>query len=172
MVALLGLVNTNAPREQIKTHTSDALDDLRMAVDAISNVDGELTVVLASLRHRLQPRLDAAHLRLVWQVDALPKFEKLTHQDVQNVQRILLEVFSNIIQHAKASEVLLSARHDVNAKRCQIIISDNGVGFGANATTERGLSNIQSRADLLGATLSITQNEASGTAVKLGIAIH
>lgn len=172
LVALLGLVNSSAPREQIKTHTSDALDDLRMAVDAISNINGELTVVLASLRHRLQPRLDAAQLRLMWQVDALPKFEKLTHQDIQNVQRILLEVFSNIIQHAKATEVLLSARYDIDAKVCRIIISDNGTGFDANVTTGRGLSNIQSRAEMLGATLSIAKNEPGGTSVKLGIAVN
>ena len=172
LVALLGLVNSNAPRAQIQTHTLDALDDLRMAVDAISNVDGELTVVLASLRHRLQPRLDAVELRLIWQVDELPKFEKLTHQDIQNVQRILLEVFSNIIQHAKATEVLLKACYNARANMCQIIISDNGTGFDADASAGRGLSNIQSRADMLGATLSITRNEPSGTAVKLEIAIH
>lgn len=172
LVALLGLVNSNAPRAQIQTHTSDALDELRMAVDAISNVDGELTVVLATLRHRLQPRLDAAQLRLVWQVDALPKFEMLTHQDIQHIQRILLEVFSNIIQHAKATQVVLSARYDIQTNACRICISDNGTGFDPSATTGRGLNNIQSRANMLGTTLSITQNEPSGTAVNLGIAVH
>lgn len=170
LVALLGLVNNNAPRAQIQTHTSEALDELRMAVDAISNVDGDLAVVLASLRHRLQPRLDAAQLRLVWQVDALPKFEKLTPKDIQHVQRILLEVFSNIILHAKAKEVVLSARYGTDAKVCQISVSDDGRGFDSGSTTGRGLSNMQSRAEMLGATLSITQNEPSGTAVKLGIA--
>lgn len=172
LVALLGLVNSSASREQIKTHTADALDELRMAVDAISTVDGDLTVVLASLRHRLQPRLDAAQLRLVWKVDALPKFEKLTHQDIQHIQRILLEVFSNIIQHAKAAQVVLSARYDAIAKVCRISISDDGKGFDASATKGRGLSNIKSRADMLGATLSITPNEPHGTAVNLGIAVQ
>lgn len=172
LVALLGLVNSSAPRAQIQTHTSEALDELRMAVDAISNVDGDLAVVLASLRHRLQPRLDAAQLRLVWQVDALPKFEKLTPKDIQHVQRILLEVFSNIIQHAKAAQVVLNARYDAVAKVCRICISDDGKGFDANSTTGRGLSNIRSRADMLDATLSITPNETGGTAVNLGISVH
>ena len=172
LVALLGLVNSNAPRTQIQTHTSEALDELRMAVDAISNVDGDLAVVLASLRHRLQPRLDAAQLRLVWQVDALPKFENLTPKDIQHVQRILLEVFSNIIQHANAKDVVLSARYDAEAKVCRIIIRDDGTGYDAGATTGRGLSNMQSRAKMLGATLSVTQNEPQGTAVNLGIAVH
>jgi signal transduction histidine kinase len=172
LVALLGLVNSNAPRAQIQSHTSEALDELRIAVDAISNVDGELAVVLATLRHRLQPRLDAASIRLVWKVDALPKFQRLTHQHIQHIQRILLEVFSNIIQHANATQVVLSARYDIQAKVCRIRISDNGAGFDASATTGRGLINIQRRANMLGATLSITQNEPSGTAVNLGIAVH
>lgn len=172
LVALLGLVNNNAPRAQIQTHTSDALDELRLAVDAIATVDGDLAVVLATMRHRLQPRLDAAKLQLQWRVDTLPKFEKLSPKDIQHIQRILLEAFSNIIQHAKAKEVVLSARYDLEAKVCRISISDDGTGFDASATTGRGLSNIQSRAVMLGATLSITQNEPSGTAVKLSIAVH
>ena len=172
LVALLGLVNGNAPRAQIQAHTSDALDELRLAVYAIDKVDGDLAVVLATMRHRLQPRLDAAKLNLLWQVDALPKFEKLTPKDIQHIQRILLEVFSNINQHAKATEVRLSACYNADAKVCQITISDNGKGFDAGSTTGRGLANMQSRADMLGAALSITPNEPGGTAVKLAIAIH
>jgi signal transduction histidine kinase len=172
LVALLGLVNSRAPREQIQSHTADALDELRMAVDAIDNKDGELTVVLASLRHRLQPRIDAAQLRLVWQVDALPKLEKLTHQNIQHIQRILLEVFSNIIQHANATQVVLSARYDADAKVCHICVRDDGTGFDAAATTGRGLSNIQSRAEMLGATLSISKTEPNGTTVNLGIFVQ
>ena len=172
LVALLGLVNSNAPRDQIQSHTAGALDELRLAVDAIDKVDGDLTVVLATLRHRLQPRLTAANLQLRWQVDALPRFDKLTPKDIQHIQRILLEVFSNIIQHAKAKEVVLSARYDADAKMCRISISDDGQGFDASATTGRGLSNIQNRAEMLGATLSFTRNEPHGTSVNLGIAVH
>ena len=171
LVALLGLVNSNAPREQVSAHTSDALDELRLAVDAIDNVDGDLAVVLATLRHRLQPRLVAANLQLRWQVDALPKFDKLTPKDIQHIQRILLEVFSNIIQHAKAKEVVISARYDAAARVCRISISDDGKGFDASATTGRGLSNMQSRADMLGAALSIIQNNPHGMSVNLGITV-
>ncbi|MGB4117106.1 MAG: ATP-binding protein [Polaromonas sp.] len=172
LVALLGLVNSDAPRTQIQAHTSDALDELRMAVDAIDKVDGDLAVVLATMRHRLQPRLDAAHLHLRWQVDTLPKFEKLTPKDIQHIQRILLEVFSNIIQHAKAKEVVLSARYHADANVCQICISDDGIGVNAGATSGRGLSNMQSRAEMLGATLSVTPNQPIGTLVRLDIAVH
>ncbi len=172
LVALLGLVNSSAPHAQIKTHTAQALDELRMAVDAISSVDGELAVVLGSLRHRLQPRLEAAQLHLVWMVDELPKFTKLTHHDIQHIQRILLEVISNIIQHANATQVMLSARYDSDARVCRICISDDGTGFHPGTTTGRGLINIQHRAELLSATLSITQNEPRGTVVTLGVIAH
>ena len=125
----------------------------------------------ATASTRLQPRLVAANLQLRWQVDALPKFDKLTPKDIQHIQRILLEVFSNIIQHAKAKEVVISARYDAAARVCRISISDDGKGFDASATTGRGLSNMQSRADMLGAALSIIQNNPHGMSVNLGITV-
>jgi hypothetical protein len=169
LVALLSLVNSSAPRTQIKTHTEEALTELRLAIDALSTEEGNLSLVLASMRHRLKPRMDAAQLRLIWQVDELPHIERFSHQHIQHVQRIFLEVVSNILQHANASQVMISARYDPDSKLCRIAISDDGKGFQPGSTTGRGLVHIQSRAEQMQALLSITQNEPKGTKVSLDI---
>ncbi len=186
LVALLSLVKNSAPQEVLQTHTSEVLDELRIAVDAIENVDGDLAVVLATMRHRLQPRLDAASVSLVWEVDALPRFELLTPKDIQHIQRILLEVFTNIIQHAKATRVVFAAHcerpNDTEGspektgqgrKRViRVSISDDGIGMAGAITRGRGLANMQSRAEMLGATLAVVAGEPRGTAVHLAIPLH
>ncbi|WP_431095449.1 sensor histidine kinase [Polaromonas aquatica] len=186
LVALVSLVNSSAPREVLRTHTFEVLDELRIAVDAIENVDGDLAVVLATMRHRLQPRLDSAGVSLVWEVDALPRFELLTPKDIQHIQRILLEVFTNIIQHAKATRVVFAAHCELPdstegsppkvaqgpRRMIRVSISDDGIGMGSTTTRGRGLANMQSRAEMLGATLAVTAGEVRGTTVSLAIPLH
>ncbi|MBS7806773.1 ATP-binding protein [Variovorax sp. PCZ-1] len=168
LVGLLSLVNNSAPMKQIKSHTERALGEMRLAIDAINTTDGDLSLVLASLRHRLQPQLSAAQLDITWQVDAARKLGKMSYSDIQHIQRIILEVFSNIMQHARAKKVVLTAQSDVSDDMCWICISDDGVGFNSSQTKGRGISNMHKRAEILGAILTIEQNKPSGTIVKLG----
>jgi signal transduction histidine kinase len=91
LVGLLSLVRQPQRRSALlEQHVHAALDELRMAVDALQPVHGDLTTVLATLRYRLQPRLQAAGIRVVWDVVALPLLDSLTPQVVLQVQRILL----------------------------------------------------------------------------------
>ncbi len=190
LVALLSLVNASAPRDVLRTHTFEALDDLRMALDAIENVDGDLAVILASMRHRLQPRLNAANVRLVWDVEALPRFAQLSPQHIQHIQRIVLEIFTNIIQHAQATQAVFMVRCESShssdffspampsvtrlepSQRIRISISDDGVGMGDFITRGLGLENMQRRAAALGATLNVAACEPHGTAVYLHIPVR
>jgi len=186
LVGLLSLVNASAPQNVLRTHTFEVLDELRMALDAIENVDGDLAVVLASMRHRLQPRLDAANIRLIWDVEALPRFAQLGPQHIQHIQRILLEIFTNIIQHAKATQVLFTARSESSnlsessapeltpapSRMIRISIDDDGVGMSDSSTRGRGLDNMQRRAAMLGATLAVTARKPRGTAAQLHIPVN
>ncbi len=49
-----------------------ALDEMRMAVDSLQPAQDDLSTLLATLRYRLQPRLDAAGIELVWNVALIP----------------------------------------------------------------------------------------------------
>jgi signal transduction histidine kinase len=80
-----------------------ALDEMRMAVDSLQPMHDDFVSVLAMLRYRLQPRLQAAGIEVVWDVAELPPLRQLSPQAVLQVQRILLEAFTNVLKHAHAS---------------------------------------------------------------------
>jgi signal transduction histidine kinase len=56
----------------VEEHVKLALDEMRMAVDSLQPTHDDLPTVLATLRYRLQPRLDAAGIELVWNVAVMP----------------------------------------------------------------------------------------------------
>ena len=73
LVGLLNMVGDERnDRGVLQQQVRLALDEMRLAVDSLQPVFGELTAVLATLRYRLQPRLAAAGIELVWDMAALP----------------------------------------------------------------------------------------------------
>ncbi len=179
---LVGLVNmikrgeTNQSlfdQKQLSEHAQMALDELRVAVDAMQPVDGDLTTVLATLRYRLEPRLKASDITLAWRVQELPVLMDLTPQKVLQIQRILLEAFTNIIKHAQAKTVTLVAQHKPSRTCVQIVLVDDGVGFDPStlASKGHGLSNMRFRAEAIGASLSITRGLPQGSVLTLEMPI-
>ena len=177
LVGLLSLLNRDgASRETLQEHAHAALDELRMAVDALQPVHGDLATVLATLRYRLQPRLEAAGIAVQWQVDALPPVDGLTPRVVLQLQRILLEAFTNVIRHARASQLTVTAHAGPlppsatpGATKLVLQVSDNGQGFDAQTPRAggQGLSGMQARATAIGATLRVSSAVADGTCVRL-----
>jgi signal transduction histidine kinase len=171
LVGLLSLIKGGAARKDIESLTTDALQELRIAVDAIQPVNGNLAAVLATLRHRLQPRLDAMNLKLIWEVDDLPKLQALTPQGIQNIQRILLEAFTNIMYHAKATVITVKASHFFDQSLIKISVCDDGKGFDMHKLDSpgQGIKNMRSRAEALGASIDFHQREPNGTCINLSI---
>ena len=171
LVGLLSLIKGGAARKDIESLTTDALQELRIAVDAIQPVNGNLAAVLATLRHRLQPRLDAMNLKLIWEVDDLPKLQSLTPQGIQNIQRILLEAFTNIMHHAKATAITVKASHFFDQRLIKISVCDDGKGFDLYRLDSpgQGIKNMRSRAEALGASIDFHQREPNGTCINLSI---
>jgi signal transduction histidine kinase len=171
LVGLLSMIKGGAPRKEIESLTTDALQELRIAVDAIQPVNGNLAAVLATLRHRLQPRLDAVNLRLIWDVDDLPKLQTLTPQEIQNIQRILLEAFTNIMHHAKATAITVKASHFFDQRLIKISVCDDGKGFdmGKLGSLGQGIKNMRSRAEALGAIIDFQPFIPNGTCIILSI---
>lgn len=187
---LVGLVNmmkrSTHKDETLLEHAQLALDELRTSVDAMQPVDGDLATVLATLRYRLAPRLAASGIELVWHVQALPLLENLTPQKVLQIQKILLEAFTNVMRHAKAtqvqviaSEALASDALNINnnntqpATRIAIDILDNGIGFDVDSSDEtsefggHGLRNMRFRAEAIQAQISFARRQPQGMQVRL-----
>ncbi len=174
---LLSLIEhgTTAPAV-LREHAHTALDELRMAVDALQPVHGDLATVLATLRYRLQPRLDAAGIAIDWRVDALPAVDGLSPAVVLQLQRILQEAFTNAMRHAQASLLQVRAYREEGPPESLVLsVGDSGRGLAPTQTdTARGLglASMRSRAEALGAQLQIGASELGGAEVRLRIPLH
>jgi signal transduction histidine kinase len=173
LVGVLSQIRAGAPYAQLESQTAAALQGLRIAIDAIQPVNGNLAAVLATLRHRLQPSLNAAGVKLVWRVDDLPRQEGLTPQKIQHIQRIVMEAFSNVIQYAKATTVTVTACLLSDPARIQICIADDGIGLQTDVSLGQGLANMRLRAEAIGAQIDIRVHPAQqGLAVTLTLPSH
>jgi len=175
LVGLLNMVaRPGADPAALREQVQQALDETRMAVDSLQPVHDDLVTVLATLRYRLQPRLQAAGIEVVWDVAELPALRQLSPQVVLHVQRILLEAFTNVLKHAYASQVIVQARwRDAGTPVVTLRITDNGLGLRASSGEReaqrhgRGIDNMRARAAAIGAVLRIEQAAGGGVCVAL-----
>lgn len=82
--------------------------------------------------------------------------------------RVLQEFFTNTIKHSKASQLHVDVLYTTDTLKVEA--RDNGVGFDyafAKAKNGIGLTNIESRGKLIGATIDITSQQGEGTQLKL-----
>ncbi|HET9664974.1 MAG TPA: ATP-binding protein [Burkholderiales bacterium] len=144
----------------------EALQDLRLIIDSLDDVNQGLLPKLADLRYRLEPRLAELGIRLVWAVEPLPELEGLSPQSALNAMRIVQEALNNAVKHARPTAITVSATRQ-NGKAV-IAVEDDGSGFDLDATGSRGrgLSGMRKRADQIGASLHLERRDG-GAAVSL-----
>jgi signal transduction histidine kinase len=137
----------------------ECLDDLKLTVDSLEPVEADLLLLLATLRYRLAPAIEAAGLRVNWQVQDLPPLTWLTPPAALHILRILQEAVSNVMRHAQATELRVSTA--VRDGGVVVVIDDDGVGLdgGTGPAAEppragHGLSNMARRAQAIGGRLS------------------
>ncbi len=85
-----------------------------------------------------------------------------------NIFRIIQELVTNSIKHAKATEV--NVQMSCRKNTIQLTIEDNGKGFDKSevVTDGIGLKNVQSRIDYLQATIDLISNK-QGTSYAIEI---
>lgn len=87
--------------------------------------------------------------------------------------RMAQEILNNIVKHSQATEVSISIQ--VVEKLFTLVIRDNGVGFTLNDNVNgggSGLLNLQSRAKLIEAVLSIESSPGAGTRISIDLPLH
>ena len=179
LVGLLRMAQQpGAAREDVTLHLRDAVDQLKLTVDAMHGDEGDVASTLGSVRYRLGPRLQAAGIDLHWDVSRLPAMTGWSTRHSHQLQMLLFEAFANMMAHSAATQASLSARrvpleavnganeangangaNDVNGAPVDAIeveLRDNGRGFDASARADgRGLANMRARATALGAALTL-----------------
>jgi signal transduction histidine kinase len=130
------------------------VDDLKLTIDSMEPVDADLLLLLATLRFRLEPRLDGTGIVLFWDVQQLPALTWLDPSSALNILRIVQEGIANVLKHTRANEIRVATA--AQADGVLVIIEDNGQGFDVQqalaAGTGRGLYNQQRRAQAVDGT--------------------
>lgn len=149
----------------------ECVDDLKLTIDSLEPVGDDLLILLATLRYRLEGRLDAAGIKLEWAVNPVPSLPWLNPTLSLHILRIVQEILTNILKHARAKSIRLSATHDETY--ISIGVEDDGVGFDVDqaASAGRGLANLRQRAALLNAVLQFESRPGGGTRVCLRLPI-
>lgn len=122
---------------------------------------------------RLSELITTATDKLYSELDVLYDFQKIP-EDLRlnavaniNLYRILQEISNNILKHANAKQVLISAIRD--GKSLQIKISDDGVGFSDSMQGNKGigLMNIESRMSSLNGNFYVRSDDRNGSSLYL-----
>jgi signal transduction histidine kinase len=170
LAGMLSQVKGNPPsREAMEAQIRELIDELRLTIDALEPVNGDLGSVLGSLRYRLEHRFFDSGIELEWDVTELPQIKDMSPVKVQHLQRIILEAFTNIVKHSGANRVAVSTQVAENS--AFVHIRDNGTGFDADREFRgRGLKNMRSRAQESGIGF-IVQSSTAGTLITMKLAI-
>ena len=147
-----------------------ALTDLRIAVDSLEPVEGNVTTLLASLRYRIEPELRKSGIAIDWRVNDVPELDWLDSPNALHILRIFQEALGNTLGHANAARIQVVCRMDLEDGRpgIRIEVSDNGDGFDPKAPVKgRGRKNMMDRAEALGGKLVIHSAPGKGSMTDL-----
>lgn len=150
----------------------ECIDDLKLTIDSLEPDSADLLLLLATLRYRLGPRLEAAGITLAWEVEDVPPLQWLDPQGALHVLRILQEVFTNILKHGNATVIRVQT-YAVDGT-VMVRVHDNGAPFDpatvSPTSAGRGLVNLHRRAQAIDATIG-WQTDAHGTWFALQLAV-
>lgn len=154
-VLLLQARNGRLEGQALASGLEQALDDLRLMIDALDHSPESLPAAFTALRMRLIPAFQAAGIALEWRHDGLDGLTLQRPRDLLQVFRILQEACTNIIRHSGAANARVAIIFDPRAAMMEIQIADDGAGSGADrdAIMGRGLKNMSERARRVGGTI-------------------
>lgn len=147
--AIRQLQSGQASDAEVLRTLRDSLDQLKLSIDSIHLPPGDVGALLAGMRYRMTPRFKASGIALEWAVDDVAPVAGLDGQAMRQVQLLLFEAISNVLQHSGASTLRLEAEMHGAVLRLRVI--DNGCGFDA-AQVPRSIAQ---RAAALGVALSL-----------------
>lgn len=159
-----------AGRGEVLQTLRDGLDHLKLSIDAIHLAPGDVTALLANMRYRLGPRFAGMGIELHWDVDLLPICQKLDASAMSELQFMLFEALSNVLQHAKAHVLRVEGHAPEGTGRVFVRLIDDGCGFDPAVSTRNGLASMRERALSIGAQLHIT-SAPGNTVVEIQLAV-
>jgi signal transduction histidine kinase len=179
LISIVALSERGQEGATITDAARAALKDLRLVIDSMDDIGGDLMLALGSWRERAAMQLRPHDIALDWRVatpQGLPLHPELRPWHVIQIVRILDEAVTNAVKHAAARHiaVAIETRDDGKGPYGVIIVADDGRGFAlagdgeaaGTSQTARGLRNMRNRATRCGAVLDLS-SDISGTRVRL-----
>ncbi|WP_038974682.1 sensor histidine kinase, partial [Bradyrhizobium genomosp. III] len=179
LVSIVALSERGHEGATITDAARAALKDLRLVIDSMDDIGGDLMLALGSWRERASAQLRPHDITLDWRVatpQGLPLHPELRPWHVIQIVRILDEAVTNAVKHAQAHRIAVTIETlDASEGPYGLIsVTDDGQGFalaghgeaGRTGQTARGLRNMRNRAARCGALLDLS-SDASGTRVRL-----
>lgn len=149
----------------------DCLVDLRLVIDSIEPVDMPVAGLLAALRFRMSDQLAAAGVRLDWRMADVPALPWLGPSEALQLLRVVQELLTNAIKHAKARCIGVEA--DLLGDAVLIRVSDDGKGFDLRrAATGRGQRFMVQRMMALGGRIDVDSAPGAGTRTVLSLPLQ
>lgn len=157
---------------EIRTVLERCMLDLRMLVDSMDGAEAPIEVRLAQLRYRMEPVLALRGIRILWDVQAPQCTTFVKADSAAHLVAIVQEALSNVLQHAKATEIKVSAKNMEEDGSWCVEVSDNGTGIpplqkpDGVASAGYGIAGMSRRARLAGGELFVQQGHAGGTSIR------
>ncbi len=176
---LMTALSLSRDRTEISADVRMALElaivELHSVVHFVHSQSVPIVAAMASLRYRLQPVIERKSLQLEWRVDGNIPDDVLVGTPAYHFIKIAQEALSNTLQHAHASRIEVKLAY----RRGELLleVTDNGKGVdavsaqSAATSTGRGLAGMYERAELIGASLKITEAQGGGTSIRLAVPI-
>ena len=154
--AIRSMENGGMSDAKVSQILKDCMDDLKLAIDSMEPVEADLLLLLATLRFRLEPRLEGTGVTLLWEVQELPALDWLDPSSALHILRIVQESVANILRHTRATEIRVGTA--VAKDGMEVTIEDNGQGFNVDRAladaSGKGLHNQLRRAQMLDGTVA------------------
>lgn len=172
--ALALLQSPQVALTEVRHSIENAMWRLRVEVEALDDADASLLELLAAMRGRLQPLLPARGITMRWQMPNEPEDCSPRGRKGAELAMVAQEAISNALQHAQCTQLQVFLGQDPDG--CRVLrIADNGKGWEmAKASSEaqpqprfqgRGLKNMRTRAQRVGAQLEISSLPDQGVCI-------
>jgi signal transduction histidine kinase len=159
----------DADSKDVADELEKGLTDLRLMADSLEHVGHDLDVALAAFHRRAAQQLASAGLAFDWsKPQTLGEFA-MDARAVLSLTRIIQEALSNCVRHASASRFVVAFDLADDAARLDVVIEDDGVGFG-DVEEGRGLGNIRARTENLGGIVEFGSGaDGKGCRIRLSV---
>lgn len=160
----------------VATQIAELQDLARQVLDGIRQRSRALHPVVLDdfgLEHALRAHVDlvARQTGLPIEVQTTGDFAGLPAETATHLYRVLQEALTNVVRHAGASEVTVTAERDEHGVRLMVDDDGRGVDERPAASPGLGLTSMRERAALMGGSFAIGPSPLGGTRVTVSVPV-